>query len=183
MKKKNYEKKSELSLYVENLRSSYHVDFSILKNNNWMNNIDDELDGKRTGDHLVRRDDLSGGKYEMQFRSGKRVTVYPNGTSKKVYPDGSTVVYFNNGDIKKTFANNCIVYYYAAAFTTHTTFPNGLNMYEFANKQIEKHYPEGTKEIIFNNTIKYVGPGGAEEVIWRTDVDSQSKFMNHLRAM
>ena len=35
------------------------------------------------------------------------------------------------------------------------------------SKQIEKHYPDGTKEIIFpDQTIKYLYPNGAEECVF-----------------
>ena len=36
-----------------------------------------------------------------------------------------------------------------------------------SSKQIEKHYPDGTKEIIFpDQTIKYLYPNGAEECVF-----------------
>lgn len=61
----------------------------------------------------------------------------------------------------KIFPDNTIVYYYAEAHTTHTTFPDGLEVFHFANRQIEKHYPDGKKEIIFpDKTVKYIYPSG-----------------------
>lgn len=41
--------------------------------------------------------------------------------------------------------------------TTHTTFPDGLEVFYFANHQTEHHHPGGRKEIIFpDGTVKNV---------------------------
>ena len=42
-----------------------------------------------------------------------------------------------------------VVYLYAETQTTHTTHPDGLEVFDFANRQREKHFPDGTKEILF----------------------------------
>jgi centromere protein J len=42
------------------------------------------------------------------------------------------------------------VYYFAEAKTTQTTFPDGLQVFKFANNQVEKHFPDGTKEIMYD---------------------------------
>jgi centromere protein J len=39
------------------------------------------------------------------------------------------------------------VYFFAEAKTTQTAFPDGMQVFKFSNKQIEKHYTDGTKEI------------------------------------
>jgi centromere protein J len=49
------------------------------------------------------------------------------------------------------------VYFYAEAQTTHTTFPEGTEVFHFANGQIEKHFSDGKKEITFpDQTIKLI---------------------------
>ena len=49
------------------------------------------------------------------------------------------------------------MYFYASADTTHTTYPDKVEVFHFPNGQIEKHFPNGIKEIIFpDNTIKYI---------------------------
>lgn len=58
------------------------------------------------------------------------------------------IVYFANEDIKQTFPDGKVVYYFADARTTQTTFADGLQVFKFANAQIEKHFPDGTKEIM-----------------------------------
>jgi len=76
-------------------------------------------------------------------------------------------VYFNNNDIKQTYPDQKIVYYFAEAKTTQTTFPDGLQVFKFSNQQIEKHFSDGTKEIIFpDGTIKCIFADGEEESIF-----------------
>ena len=46
----------------------------------------------------------------------------------------------------------------------HTTCQNGLEIFHFSNRQIEKHYPNGNKIIIFpDSTKKFIFPDGTEE--------------------
>jgi centromere protein J len=85
-------------------------------------------------------------------------------------------VYFTNGDIKRTFPDNKVLYWYAEAqtmvkeckkganFDQHTTCISGLEVFHFSNRQIEKHYPNGNKTIIFpDSTVKYIYADGSEE--------------------
>ncbi|XP_073258878.1 centrosomal P4.1-associated protein-like [Porites lutea] len=59
------------------------------------------------------------------------------------------------------------IYYYSEAQTTHTTYPDGLEVLQFPSKQVEKHYRDGTKEIIFpDQTIKYLYQNRAEECVF-----------------
>lgn len=104
------------------------------------------------------------GKIERRYPDGKRTILYVNGTEKDIYLDGRTVIRFDNGDIKKTFPQTgLVVYYYAQAQTTHTTYPNGTQVFEFPNHQIERHYPNGSKEIQYQDgTIKVMDQNGQE---------------------
>ncbi|CAH2251149.1 Hypothetical predicted protein [Pelobates cultripes] len=105
------------------------------------------------------------GKVEQLLSDGRRVIGFNNGTKKEISADGSTTtVSFFNGDVKKIMPDQSIVYYYADAQTTHTTYPNGLEVLQFPNKQMEKHHPDGTKEIVFpDRTIKLLFRDGREE--------------------
>uniref|UniRef100_A0A8D0GVT8 Centromere protein J n=1 Tax=Sphenodon punctatus TaxID=8508 RepID=A0A8D0GVT8_SPHPU len=77
-----------------------------------------------------------------------------------------TVTFFN-GDVKQVMADQRVIYYYADAQTTHTTYPNGLEVLHFSNGQIEKHYSDGRKEITFpDQTIKNLLADGQEESIF-----------------
>jgi len=111
-----------------------------------------------------------GGKSESMLSDGSRLISFNNGTRKRIYADASSVVTFPNGDRKQTEKDGRVLYYYHAADTTHTTFPDGMQQYEFGtNQQVEKHYVDGRREIFFGDgTIKIIDAQGNE---W-------AKFMN-----
>ncbi|XP_007439903.1 centromere protein J [Python bivittatus] len=104
------------------------------------------------------------GKIEKVLKNGCHLIIFPNGTRKEVSCDGkTTTVTFFNGDVKQVLEDQRVIYYYADAKTTHTTYPTGLEILHFSNGQIEKHFPDGKKEIIFpDQTIKNVFTDGRE---------------------
>ncbi|XP_061230306.1 centromere protein J isoform X4 [Neopsephotus bourkii] len=108
------------------------------------------------------------GKVEKVLKNGCHLIYFPNGTWKKVGSDGKTVtITFFNGDVKQVMPDQTVIYYYADAKTTHTTYSNGLEVLQFSNGQIEKHYPDGKKEITFpDQTIKNLFMDGQEESIF-----------------
>ncbi|XP_057255666.1 centromere protein J isoform X2 [Pezoporus wallicus] len=108
------------------------------------------------------------GKVEKVLKNGCHIIYFPNGTWKKVGSDGKTVtITFFNGDVKQVMPDQTVVYYYADAKTTHTTYSDGLEVLQFSNGQIEKHYPDGKKEITFpDQTIKNLFMDGQEESIF-----------------
>ena len=110
-------------------------------------------------------DNAVNSRTEETLPDGRRVIKYRNGTVKELFPDGSSLVKFTNGDTKHINAlNGVVIYYYAQAQTKHTTFPDGLEVYEFPNKQIERHFSDGTKEIVFpDNTKKIIRSTGVHE--------------------
>ncbi|XP_031218423.1 centromere protein J [Mastomys coucha] len=108
------------------------------------------------------------GKVEKVYKNGCRVVLFPNGTRKEVSADGKSItVTFFNGDVKQVMPDERVVYYYAAAQTTHTTYPEGLEVLHFSSGQIEKHFPDGRKEITFpDRTMKTLFVDGQEESIF-----------------
>ncbi|KAH3888449.1 centromere protein J-like [Dreissena polymorpha] len=110
----------------------------------------------------------SDGKVERTYRSGAREILFSNGTKKEISSDGkSIIVSFFNGDIKQIMPDQRVIYYYAENKTTHTNYPDGLEILQFPNDQTEKLYPDGTKEITFpDQTVKYIFPNGSEESIF-----------------
>ncbi|XP_026531079.1 centromere protein J-like [Notechis scutatus] len=108
------------------------------------------------------------GKVKQLFTDGRRITTYPNGTKMEISTDKKTAtVTFYNGDIKKILADQTVIYYYADAQTSRTIYPDGLEVLQFPNDQIEKYHPDGTEEIIFpNQTVKRRYGGGFEETIF-----------------
>ena len=80
----------------------------------------------------------SAGRTEEVLQDGRRLISYRNGTRKEMLPNGESLVHFVNGDTKTTGAGNSgvVVYYYAQADTTHTTYKDGVEVYEFPNQQV-----------------------------------------------
>jgi centromere protein J len=107
------------------------------------------------------------GKVQKEFEDGHREVLFPNGVKREIYPDGYTVVYFTNKDIKQSFPDGKVIYFFAEANTQQTTFPDGQQLFKFANGQIEQHFSDGTKEIKFpDGTVKCIFPDGEEESIF-----------------
>lgn len=105
------------------------------------------------------------GKREILYRSGKKEVFYSNGTRKVVLKTGHVVLYFTNGDVKRTFPSGKSTYWYAAAQTTHTQQPDGVQVFEFhSSGQAERHFPDGTKEVLYPDGIfKVIAADGSEE--------------------
>jgi hypothetical protein len=79
----------------------------------------------------------SGERVEEVKPDGSRVIKYRNGTIKEVDPSGKSIIIFTNGDSKKTDpTTGMVVYFYAQANTTHTTYKDGTEIYEFPNGQV-----------------------------------------------
>lgn len=110
---------------------------------------------------LVQQTEVEGpsGKTEMRFADGSRVVRFRNGTEKEQRPGGVSIVRFNNGDIKRSVPRDVTEgggvvdsYFYASAGTLQTTYPHGIDVFEFPNGQIELHDSIASlKEILFND--------------------------------
>jgi len=87
------------------------------------------------------------GKLQRVYENNKKEVIFTNKVRRETFPDGYTIVYFNNNDIKQTYPDQRIVYFFNEAETTQTTYRDGMQVFKFANKQIEKHHIDGTKEI------------------------------------
>ncbi|KAM6447857.1 centrosomal P4.1-associated protein isoform 2-T3 [Liasis olivaceus] len=120
--------------------------------------------GSSDSEEVEREASHPDGKIEKVLKNGCHLIIFPNGTRKEVSCDGkTTTVTFFNGDVKQVLEDQRVIYYYADAKTTHTTYPTGLEILHFSNGQIEKHFPDGKKEIIFpDQTIKNVFTDGRE---------------------
>ncbi|KAI9099411.1 T-complex protein 10 C-terminus-domain-containing protein [Phlyctochytrium arcticum] len=129
----------------------------------------------------IEQHDFSDGKQIRIYQHGVKLVRYQNRTIKEVHPkENVTVIHFTNGDYKKVMSDGRIVYWYSEPRTLHTTFKDGLQLYEFSSGQIEKHYPDGTNEIVFaDKTVKYIYKNGEEESLFPDGriqrVDKQGK--------
>ncbi|GFR97057.1 centromere protein J [Elysia marginata] len=120
------------------------------------------------GDPLVYTESVhQDGKLEKTFRTGAKEILFPNGTVKEISADGQTIVCrLANGDIRQILPDHRVVYIFSEAQIMQTTFPDGLETFQFQNGQIERRYPDGTVEITFpSKDIKYLFPDGGQEVI------------------
>lgn len=98
---------------------------------------------------------------EIKRSDGSRELRFPNGNVKHISADGkySKFIYYN-GDVKENFYSDGIIkYYYAETKTYHTTHPDGLEVLEFPDGQVEKRYKDGSSEIrLPNGSIRYFDP-------------------------
>ena len=107
------------------------------------------------------------GKTERRRKDGSIEIAFENGTKKFVFPDGRTEIRFTNGDIKNIFIDGTVKYHYTSSGTWHTTHPNGMQVFEFSNKQVERHFPDGSKHITFEDgSSKMIKLNGSEETIF-----------------
>ncbi|XP_026701691.1 T-complex protein 10A homolog [Athene cunicularia] len=123
---------------------------------------------RKSEDEVQEKIEYHDGKVEEVLTDGRRIITFRNGTKKEISADKRmTMISFFNGDIKKIMPDQRVIYYYADAKTTHTAYPDGLEVLQFPNNQIEKHYPDGTKEIVFpDHTVKCLYSDGLKETFF-----------------
>ena len=116
------------------------------------------------GDSVTARNVGTDGRSEQLYRSGKRVINFANGTRKVVLQSGHVMLHFSNGDVKRTYPSGKTTYWYAVAQTEQTQMPDGLQLFQFhSSQQIEKHYPDGRKEILYPEGVyKTISFDGSE---------------------
>ena len=115
-----------------------------------------------------------------KYTNNKTEIIFPSGVIKELYEDGNyQLIHFTNGDKKQIFPDGRSVYFYKAGTTTETTYPNGLIVYKFKSGQIEKHYPNKTKQIIYpDGTIRYLLSDGFEETHYPNGTIKKTKPNN-----
>jgi hypothetical protein len=58
-----------------------------------------------------------------------------------------------------------VIYTFAETNTVQKTLPDGTNIYEFLDGQLEKHFPDGRQEIHYpDHLLRFVSPTGDEEL-------------------
>lgn len=98
------------------------------------------------------------------YPDGRVVYWYPNGNVKKIFPDqGLTKLIYYNGDVRETNKNGKVRYFYASTRTWHTTMPDGLEILEFDDGQIERRSHSGIVEVSFpDGSIQVLESDGTE---------------------
>jgi centromere protein J len=120
-------------------------------------------------DVVVSSNSHPDGRIDRTFADGRREAVFPSGLRKSVWNDGSALVNVPNGDVKETSATGIVTYRYAATGCVQRTHPDGLEVLEFASGQVETHFPNGNKEILFpNKMVKRIDANGREQIISHT---------------
>ena len=104
------------------------------------------------------------------FDNNKKEILFKSGVKKEIFDDGFQIVYFPNGDKKLNFPDEKKIYFFNDTKTVQTTYKDGTNVFKFNNNQIEKHFVDGSKYIIFpNGQKKYISKYGKEENLIAND--------------
>ncbi|XP_031840289.2 spindle assembly abnormal 4 isoform X1 [Nomia melanderi] len=120
---------------------------------------------KRSPSHQSSSDVNKQGIRQIQHPDGRIEYWYPNGNVKKVFPDqGLTKLIYYNGDVRETSKEGKVKYFYASTRTWHTTMPDGSEILEFTDGQIERRLHDGAVEVSFpDGSIRVLGPDGTEK--------------------
>ena len=170
-------KKINNSLDTKDINKNLKTTNNKINPNNSLNIIDDENEleydfvipkkYKMNNGEIINTID-SDGKIINIYNNNKKEIIFKSGVRKEIFMDGYQLVHFPNGDLKQKFfgKDEKVIYYYNETNTVQTTFKSGLNIFKFSNGQIEKHYPDGSKYIIYTNGIKRkISKNGKEEMI------------------
>lgn len=122
--------------------------------------------------NLIRQDKLKDNKFVNYYEGDIREVIFPSGVLKEIHPDGYQLVNFPNKDIKQLFPNGKMIYFFYDSKTIQFTIPEDkMQVFKFANGQIEKHYEDGTKRIFYpDGTIKVINNEGEEFSIDYDDI-------------
>ena len=80
--------------------------------------------------------------------NGRRIIKFRNGSEREYLSDGTLVTRYSNGDIKtERKMDKIVIYWHDAEQTKQTSMPDGVHIYEYPNQQVERHFPDGRKEV------------------------------------
>ena len=109
---------------------------------------------------LLPRQSLDGStsssRVQRQLPNGAgRLIVYSSGVEKELHTDGTTVIRFPNRDVETTLPDKkTVAYYHATEQVLQITQPDQSVLLEYPNGQVERHYIDGSKAILFPNGLK-----------------------------
>nr|XP_022901033.1 centromere protein J [Onthophagus taurus] len=150
-------------LVDENLLKTYeevfgnHNELNESKNNS----IKDE------SKNVSKNDSLKSTKTERILDDGSKETKYSNGNIKTISADGNLVTmnYFNGDQKEINNINGTVKYFYAENESMHTTFPDGTEIIEFKDGQIETKRSDGSYEIKHpDGIVKVTRPDKSEDL-------------------
>ena len=137
---------------------------------------------KKNSGEIINTIDSEGKKINI-YANNKKEIIFKSGVRKEIFVDGYQLVHFPNGDMKQKYIgkDEKVIYYYSETNTVQTSFKNGLNIFKFNNGQIEKHYPDGSKFIIYTNGIKRKINKNGEEKLFVPDKDDKEKNEENIK--
>ena len=99
--------------------------------------------------------------------TGHRSITLPTGAEHITRPDGSSSIRYPNGDVQISSPNNAnrtVAFYHADSKVIQVVAKDGSEIFEFPNKQVERHYPDGRKIVKWpDGTKKRFFPNGTVE--------------------
>ena len=127
---------------------------------------------------LINSAKTEDGKKINFYDKNKKEIIFKSGVKKEIYYDGYQIIYFTNGDIKQIYPEKSKqVYYFNESKITQTTIPDKIQVFKFENGQIEKHYINGIKEIIYpNGNIKRIDKDGKEQNFYKDDDNEENEY-------
>ena len=109
----------------------------------------------------------SPGLHQSSRRSnGRHTVVLPTGAEFITRPDGKSSIRYPNGDVQISSpnTNRSAAFYHADSKVIQVVAKDGSEIYEFPNKQVERHYPDGRKIVKWpDGTKKRFFPNGTVE--------------------
>lgn len=131
----------ELALF----ETSYHIDFDFLP-----------------GPQI--KEETKNGHRILTYRDGSRGTVFRNGTLK-IKRANMTYIFFANKDVAIEFTDGARAYRYSEIGAIEITLPDGSTIYKFTNGQMERHYSNGDKAVLYpNQQFKMTRANGDYEI-------------------
>lgn len=99
---------------------------------------------------------------------GNKEVRYKNGTVKKIDPvTGNEKIFYLNGDVKEKKKDGTVKYYFSESRIWQTTLPDGLEILEHPNGQVQKRYTDGILEIVYpNDCRKITYPDNSEKIFY-----------------
>ncbi|XP_015592791.1 centromere protein J isoform X2 [Cephus cinctus] len=101
---------------------------------------------------------------EVRHPDGRLEYWYPNGNVKKLSADRNIIkMIYYNGDVRESNRDGGVKYFYASTRTWHTTMPDGLEILEFPDGQVERRSKNGTVEVSFpDGSVRILQSDGSE---------------------
>ncbi|CAG0912733.1 unnamed protein product [Notodromas monacha] len=100
---------------------------------------------------------LDDGTIECTLVDGSKEVLFPNGNRQKISADGksSKVIYYN-GDVKETFSDGTVEYFFGKSLTWQTVRPDGSKLIELASGEVQEHKTNGDVEITRTDGVQLV---------------------------